>query len=199
MPARPFLSPKKYSESGGVKRWIGITIVAAACYHIVVGHHDHYSWLHYLSTFFIAGYGFTLILRQKLVMSFNSIQQLLANKSRVVIDLRTMRPSEKQKVVDRHRREYCREHHCCEYVSYAWEPADATEIWIKESRDGELFKEFVARLLQKQALVLQRDNEPEPTIAHPLIQALADVNTEARRVVWTLGDQVAYDNMSEGE
>lgn len=121
-------------------------------------------------------------------MSFNGIQRHVTR-----IDLRTMRPSEKQKVVDRHKREYCREHHCCEYVCYAWEPTDATEIWIKESRDGELFKEFVARLLQKQALVEQRNNEPEPTVAHPLMQALADVNDEARRVVWRLGNDVEYE------
>ena len=132
MPARPFLSPTKYSGSGGVKRWAGITIVAAACYHILIGHHDHSGWLHYLSTFFIAGYGFTLIRPwQKLLsMPFESIQRLVASKMKKVvvvnyskrtvtrIDLRTMRPSKKQKVVDDARHKYCREHHCCEYVCY---------------------------------------------------------------------------------
>jgi hypothetical protein len=115
-------------------------------------------------------------------MSFNGIQRYVTR-----IDLRTMRPSEKQKYVDHIRREYVSE-------QITWEPADATEIWIKESRGGELFREFVARLLQKQALVEQRENEPEPTLAHPLIQALASVNDEARRVVWRLGSNIEYDN-----
>ena len=108
-----------------------------------------------------------------------------------------MRPGKKQKAVDRHKREYCREHHCCEFVSYAWKPADATEIWIKESHGDELFQEFVARLLQKHALMEQRamETKPEPTVAHPVIQALANMSTEARRVVWTLNDQVAYDGV----
>ena len=205
-PAQPFLSPKKYLGPGGVKGWAGITIVAAAFYHILIGHHDHSGWLHYLSTFFIAGYGFTLILSwQKLIMSLKKVVVVNYSKKTITrIDLRTMRPSEKQKVVDHHRREYCREHHCCEYVCYAWEPADATEIWIKESHDGELFQEFVTRLLRKHALMKQRqvvwtpDDQPHNQ-PHPLIQALADVNTEARKIVWRLGDDVAYQGFNENE
>jgi hypothetical protein len=82
-----------------------------------------------------------------------------------------MRPKEKQACVDAEKREYIRQ-------STNWEPTDRTEQWIKNSRSGELFLEFVARQLAEEAqrkVVWQLGDQVEyNTRAHPLIDALND-------------------------
>jgi len=115
-------------------------------------------------------------------MSFDGIQRYVTR-----IDLRTMRAKGKQEYVDTIRREYTAQRLA------TWEPEDATETWIKDSRGGELFLEFLARQLQQDTLEQEQNNE---TVAHPLIHALTGLSKEARTVVWILTDnQIEYDTL----
>jgi len=106
-------------------------------------------------------------------MSFNGIQQYVQRKARVMIDLRTMRPSEKQKVVNDARHEYTKR-------KATWQPADLTEGWIRDSRSDELFQEFITRRLQENThrkMMMKQHGYTEveyETEAHPLIEALTD-------------------------
>lgn len=105
-------------------------------------------------------------------MPFDGVQQFVQEKARIVIDLRTMRPKEKQEVVDRVKREYTKR-------KATWQPADLTEGWIRDSRSGELFQEFITRRLQENAQrkVVWRlgDQVEHNTRAHPLVKALTDI------------------------
>lgn len=130
--------------------------------------------------FFVAGSGLMLALPEAvsrvsdyarfLAMRYKKKLERLEEK-RIVIDLRTMRPSEKQKVVDAVRQKF--EAHKAKQND--WKPADLTEAWIKDGHRDESYQEFVARQLRKMTLSEERDSEPpvDPT-THPLIQILAD-------------------------
>ncbi len=120
--------------------------------------------------FFVAGSGIVLALPETLRMTTNFLAARYKKKlerlekKRIVIDLRTMSPKEKQASVDDARRDYETRQ------KNDWVPKDMTEAWIKDdSFKGESFQDFKARCERKIALEKERDNEPEPTVEHPLV------------------------------
>ncbi len=126
--------------------------------------------------FFVAGNGLVLALPEAVIrvsdyarllgMRYKKKLELL-EKKRTVIDLRTMRPKEKQACVDAERRDY-------ETKQNIGEPRDLTEAWIKDGFRNESYQDFIARCKRKFALEKERDNEPEPTVEHPLVQESTD-------------------------
>jgi hypothetical protein len=125
-------------------------------------------------------------------MSLNGIQRYVTR-----IDLRTKSTKEKQEYVDYIQREYTAK------KSASWQPTDLTEGWIKDSRGGELFQEFITRQLQENAqrkMNMELGNQVEyETEAHPLIEALTDLSEEARTVVWRLDNDVYYEAGPPGD
>ncbi|KKK72868.1 hypothetical protein LCGC14_2899570 [marine sediment metagenome] len=144
------------SISTVIKQCVGFATLAAVIY-TNVGHSEHYGWLQYYASLFLASCGFALILpRHTLYMSLNGIQHYATGYSK-----------EKQACIDAAKREYIR-------LSTNWKPTDRTEQWIKNSRRGELFLEFVARQLaeeaQRKALIRLGNQVEYDTLAHPLIE-----------------------------